>query len=134
LRLLNEQLKNKMLMVENFTQTKDEAYDDDVLEMIVQVDEEFESQVRRNMQSLMKEPRQCIVDNILNYSVSRSSFLRSFILWSSHQQGCLRLSFLIRVEISPFVGRLSVIVLRRGSRSSTGRVEHQYARKSTGKL
>jgi hypothetical protein len=31
------------------------------------------------------------------------SFLRSFILWSSHQQGCLRLSFLIRVEISPFV-------------------------------
>jgi hypothetical protein len=52
LRLLNEQLKNKMLMVENFTQTKDEAYDDDVLEMIVQVDEEFESQVRRNMQSL----------------------------------------------------------------------------------
>jgi hypothetical protein len=66
LRLLNEQLKNKMLMVENFTQTKDEAYDDDVLEMIVQVDEEFESQVRRNMQSLMKEPRQCIVDNILN--------------------------------------------------------------------
>jgi hypothetical protein len=72
LRLLNEQLKNKMLMVENFTQTKDEAYDDDVLEMIVQVDEEFESQVRRNMQSLMKEPRQCIVDNILNYSVSRT--------------------------------------------------------------
>jgi hypothetical protein len=41
--------------------------------MIVQVDEEFESQVRRNMQSLMKEPRQCIVDNILNYSVSRTN-------------------------------------------------------------
>jgi hypothetical protein len=34
----------------------------------------------------------------------------SCYLWSSHQQGCLRLSFLIRVEISPFVGRLSVIV------------------------
>jgi integration host factor subunit beta len=28
----------------------------------------------------------------------------------------------------------SVFLVRRGSRSSTGRVEHQYARKSTGKL
>jgi RimJ/RimL family protein N-acetyltransferase len=34
------------------------------------------------------------------------------------------------------IGRLGVIEKssRRGSRSSTGRVEHQYARKSTGKL
>lgn len=56
-------------MVENFTTIEDEAYCD-VTSTTVQIDEEFEEKVRHNMQILAKEPRQRIVDDILNYSKS----------------------------------------------------------------
>lgn len=57
-------------MVENFTKTKEEAYCSDVQEIIVQIDERFEATVKHNLQSLAKEPRQHIIDDILNYSKS----------------------------------------------------------------
>lgn len=58
-------------MVENFTKTQEEAYCD-VVDTVVQIDEEFENKVRHHMQYLTKEPRQCIVDDILKYSRSLS--------------------------------------------------------------
>lgn len=59
-------------MVEDFTKTKEEAYIGDVQEIIVQIDEEFEAKVKYNIQNLAKEPRQHIIDDILNYSKSLS--------------------------------------------------------------
>lgn len=58
-------------MVENFTTIEDEAYCD-ITSTTVQIDEEFEEKVRHQMQFLTKEPRQRIVDDILNYSKSLS--------------------------------------------------------------
>lgn len=56
-------------MVEDFTTIKEESYSD-VASTTVQIDEEFEEKVRHHMQFLAKEPRQRIVDDILNYSKS----------------------------------------------------------------
>lgn len=57
-------------MVEDFTKTEEEAYCSGVTEMIVQIDEDFEKMIRHDMQYLAKEPRQYIVDNIMDYSKS----------------------------------------------------------------
>lgn len=61
----------KVLMVEDFTTIKEEAYCD-IASTTVQIDEEFEEKVRHHVQLLAKEPRQRIVDDILNYSRSIS--------------------------------------------------------------
>jgi high-affinity Fe2+/Pb2+ permease len=53
-----------------------------------------------------------------------------FIVWRESVEAMLVVGILYTWLRSTPEGKR----LRRGSRSSTGRVEHQYARKSTGKL
>ena len=57
-------------MVENFTTIEEKTYTSDVKEATVPMDNEFEANIRHCVQRLGKEPRQSVIDGLLDYSKS----------------------------------------------------------------
>lgn len=55
-------------MVENFTQ--ETTYENDLVNEQKVLDAGFEAKLKENLHSLMREPRQSVIDNILSYSKS----------------------------------------------------------------
>ncbi|MFD2554477.1 hypothetical protein [Sphingobacterium tabacisoli] len=57
-------------MVENSTTVYEEAYKSDLKESMTDLDATFETNIKQGIQSLAKEPKQSVIDNILSYSKS----------------------------------------------------------------
>ena len=57
-------------MVENFTPTNEETYNGELKEFDIKVEDSFEKKIKANIQSLIKDPNEKVVENILNYSKS----------------------------------------------------------------
>ncbi|TCV06719.1 hypothetical protein EDC17_10584 [Sphingobacterium alimentarium] len=70
MRLYNKQ--NQLLMVENFTQTEEKTYINDVEDITIKVEESFEAKIKEEIQNLVIEPNQEVIGRILNYSKSLS--------------------------------------------------------------
>lgn len=59
-------------MVENFTQTEEKTYINDVEDITIKVEESFEAKIKEEIQNLVIEPNQEVIGRILNYSKSLS--------------------------------------------------------------
>ncbi len=70
MRLYNKQ--NQLLMVENFTQTEEKTYINDVEDIAIKVEESFEAKIKEEIQNLVIEPNQEVIGRILHYSKSLS--------------------------------------------------------------
>ncbi len=57
-------------MVENFTTIEEKTYTSDLKEAVVPMESEFEAKIRHCIQKFTKEPRQSVIDGLLEYSRS----------------------------------------------------------------
>lgn len=59
-------------MVENFTQTEEKTYTNDVENINIKIEESFEAKIKEEIKNLVIEPNQEVIGRILQYSKSLS--------------------------------------------------------------